>query len=224
MLGIFHLIFGYIIVNIVLIIEKSNAAVNFSDIISLFFLWIFCTFPLILIGSFFGYKSNKINMPFTFNKIPSIIPPKPWYLHYKYITFITGLIGFATIFIEFNYVMAALWRHQIYFLAFYLWISFCLFIIVVGEMTILVVYYNLCYGDYRWWWKSFIIGCSPVIYFILYSIIYFFYLRINSLSGMIVYFGIMGMISSIVTFICGTTSLFFCMGFLNQIYSKIRFD
>ena len=218
------LIFGYIIVNIVLIIEKSNAAVNFSDIISLFFLWIFCTFPLILIGSFFGYKSNKINMPFTFNKIPSIIPPKPWYLHYKYITFITGLIGFATIFIEFNYVMAALWRHQIYFLALYLWISFCLFIIVVGEMTILVVYYNLCYGDYRWWWKSFIIGCSPVIYFILYSIIYFFYLRINSLSGMIVYFGIMGMISSIVTFICGTTSLFFCMGFLNQIYSKIRFD
>ena len=142
------LVFGYTIVNIVLILEKSNAAVNFSDIISLFFLWIFCTFPLILIGSFFGYKSNKINIPFNINKIPSIIPFKPWYLHYKYITFLTGFIGFATIFIEFNYVMAALWRHQIYFLALYLWISFILFITVVGEMTILVVYYNLCYGDY----------------------------------------------------------------------------
>ena len=37
------LIFGYIIVNIILTIEKSNASVHFSDIISLFVLWIFCT-------------------------------------------------------------------------------------------------------------------------------------------------------------------------------------
>jgi transmembrane 9 superfamily protein 2/4 len=218
------LVLGYSIVNIVLTIEKSNAAVNFSDIASLFFLWLFCTFPLILIGSFFGYKTNQINIPFNINKIPSIIPPKPWYLHYRYITFLTGLIGFATIFIEFNYVMAALWRHQIYFLATFLWISFLLFIIVVGEMTILVVYYNLCYGDYNWWWKSFIIGSSPVIYFIIYSIIYFFYLKITRLSAMIVYFGLMGMISAMVIFICGTVSVFFSMGFLNRIYSKIRID
>ena len=218
------LVLGYSIVNIVLTIEKSNAAVNFSDIASLFFLWLFCTFPLILIGSFFGYKTNQINIPFNINKIPSIIPPKPWYLHYRYITFLTGLIGFATIFIEFNYVMAALWRHQIYFLATFLWISFLLFIIVVGEMTILVVYYNLCYGDYNWWWKSFIIGSSPVIYFVIYSIIYFFYLKITRLSAMIVYFGLMGMISAMVIFICGTVSVFFSMGFLNRIYSKIRID
>ena len=120
--------------------------------------------------------------------------------------------------------MAALWRHQIYFLATFLWISFFLFIIVVGEMTILVVYYNLCYGDYNWWWKSFIIGSSPVIYFVIYSIIYFLYLHITRLSAMIVYFGLMGMISAMVIFICGTVSVFFSMGFLNRIYSRIRID
>ena len=218
------LVIGYIIVNIILTIEKSNAAVNFSDILSLFFLWIFCTFPLILIGSFFGFKSKKLDTPCTINKIPSIIPSKPWYLHYRYITFLTGLIGFSTIFIEFNYIMAALWRHQIYFLAIYIWIVFFLFLIVVGEMTIIVVYFNLCYGDYNWWWKSFIIGSSPVIYFILYSIFYFFYLRITRLSAMVVYFGIMGMISAMVIFICGTVSIFFSLGFLNRIYSKIRID
>ena len=218
------LVIGYIIVNIILTIEKSNAAVNFSDILSLFFLWIFCTFPLILIGSFFGFKSKKLDTPCTINKIPSIIPSKPWYLHYRYITFLTGLIGFSTIFIEFNYIMAALWRHQIYFLAIYLWIVFFLFLIIVGEMTIIVVYFNLCYGDYNWWWKSFIIGSSPVIYFILYSIFYFFYLRITRLSAMVVYFGIMGMISAMVIFICGTVSIFFSLGFLNRIYSKIRID
>ena len=218
------LFFGYVLVNIVLTLEKSNAAVNFSDIASLFFLWLFCTFPLILIGSFFGYKTSHIKIPTNINKIPSMIPSKPWYLHYRIIRIFTGLIGFATIFIEFNYVMAALWRHQIYFLATFLCISFFLFIIVVGEMTILVVYFNLCYGDYDWWWKSFKIGSSPVLFFIIYSIIYFFYLHITRLSAIIVYIGLMGMISVMVIFICGTVSVFFSMGFLNRIYSRIKID
>jgi len=218
------LFFGYMIINIILTIERSNAAVNFSDILSLFILWIFCTSPLILIGSFFGFKSNQITIPCEINKIPSFIPEKPWYLHYRYITFLTGLIGFATIFIEFNYVMGALWKHQIYFLATFLGISILLFIMVMGEMSILVVYYNLCYGDYNWWWKSFIIGASPVIYFIIYSIFYFFYLKISTISAMVIYFGMMAMISGMVILICGSVSVFFCLGFLNKIYSEIRID
>ena len=218
------LIGGYLIVNCLLIYEKSNAAVHFGDILSLFFLWIFCTFPLILLGSFFGYKSNRINLPFEINKIPNIIPEKPWYLHYRYITFLTGLVGFATIFIELNYVMVALWRHQIYFLGAFLWVAFFLFIIVVGEMTILVVYFNLCYGDYNWWWKSFIVGGSPVIYFILYTIVYFFYLNLESFSAIIVYFGMMALISCMAMLICGSVSVFFCLFFIHWIYSRIAYD
>ena len=218
------LIFGYIIVNIILSIERSNAAVHFYDIISLFILWIFCTFPLILIGSFFGYKGKRIIVPCDINRIPSAIPEKPCYLHYKYITFITGFIGFATIFIEFNYVMSALWRHQIYFMATFIWISFLLFVIVVGEMAVLFVFLNLCRGDYNWVWKSFIMGSSPVIYIIIYSILYFFYLRISRLSSMIVYFGMMGLISSMIMFICGTIAVFLNFAFLKIIYSKIRKD
>ena len=215
---------GYIIINIILAIEKSNAAVRFSDILSLFILWLFCTFPLILIGSFFGFKSTKINIPVSINKIPSVIPEKPWYLHYRYITFLTGLVGFATIFIELNYIMGALWRHQIYFLGTFLWISFLLFVVIVGEMTVIAVYYNLCYGDYKWWWKSFIIGSSPVIYFILYSFIYLLYNNITTLSAIVIYFGIMLMISTMAMLICGSVSVIFCMGFINRIYSKIIID
>ena len=218
------LICGYIIVNIILTIEKSNAAVHFYDLLSLFILWIFCTLPLILIGSFFGFKSRKINIPCDVNRIPSTIPEKPCYLHYKYITFLTGFIGFATIFIEFNYVMSALWRHQIYFMATFIWISFLLFVIVVGEMAILFVFLNLCHGDYNWAWKSFIMGSSPVIYIVIYSVLYFFYLRITRLSSLIVYFGMMGLISAIVMFICGTISLLFNFVFIKIIYSKIRKD
>jgi len=218
------LIFGYIIVNIILTIEKSNAAVHFYDIVSLFILWIFCTFPLILIGSFFGFKSRRMSVPCEINRIPSAIPDKPCYLHYKYITFITGFIGFATIFIEFNYVMAALWRHQIYFMATFIWISFLLFVIVVGEMAILFVFLNLCRGDYNWAWKSFIMGSSPVIYIVIYSVLYFFYLNVSHLSALIVYFGMMGLVSAIITFICGSLAVIFNFVFLKIIYSKIRKD
>ena len=218
------LIFGYIIVNIILTIEHSNAAVHFYDILSLFILWIFCTFPLIIIGSFFGYKSKRMNVPCDINRIPSTIPDKPCYLHYRYITFVTGFIGFATIFIEFNYVMSALWRHQIYFMATFIWISFLLFVIVVGEMAVLFVFLNLCRGDYNWAWKSFIMGASPVIYILIYSVLYFFYLRISRISSMIVYFGMMGLISAMVLFVCGTIAVFFNFVFLKLIYSKIRQD
>ena len=91
-------------------------------------------------------------------------------------------------------------------------------------MTILVVYFNLCYGDYNWWWKSFIVGGSPVIYFILYTIIYFFYLKLERLSAIIVYFGIMALISSMAMLICGAVSVFFCLFFINWIYSRIAND
>ena len=168
------LISGYIIVNIILTKERSNAAFHFYDILSFFILWIFYTFPLIL-GSFFGYKSKRMNVPCDINRIPSTIPEKPCYLHYRYINFVTGFIIFATIFIEFNYVMSALWRHQIYFMAIFIWISFLLFVIVFGEMSVLFVFLNLCRGDYNCPWKSFIMGSSPVIYILIYSVSYFFY-------------------------------------------------
>ena len=218
------LILGYIIINIILTIDKSNAAVRFYDICSLFILWILCTSPLILLGSFFGFKSKRINVPCEINRIPSAIPQKPCYLHYKYITFVAGFIGFTTIFFEFNYVMGALWRHQIYFMATFLWISFLLFVIVVGEMSVLFVFLNLCKGDYNWVWKSFIMGSSPVIYIMIYSIFYFFYLRITRISSIIVYFGMMELILAMVMLVCGTISVFFNFVFLKLIYSKIRKD
>jgi transmembrane 9 superfamily protein 2/4 len=218
------IIFGYIIVNIILTLEKSNAASHFSDIISLFTLWIFCTSPLIIMGNFLGYKSRKISTPSDINRIPSTIPEKPCYLNDKYTTLLIGSIGFSTIFIEFNYVMGSLWRHEIYFMATFIWISFLLFLIVVGEMTVLFTFLNLCRGDYNWTWKSFIMGSSPVIYIIIYSVLYFFYLRINRISSLIVYFGMMGMVSSILMLICGTIAVLFNFVFLKIIYSKIRID
>ena len=218
------LLLGYFFVNIILMIEKSSAAVHLIDIFLLFILWILFTFPLILIGGFFGFKTRAIQAPCKTNVIPSFIPYKPWYLHYKFMTFITGLIAFGTFFIELNYVMGALWRHQIYFLATFLGISFFLFVFICVEISIIVIFWNLSYRDYNWWWKSFLIGASPVIYFVLFSIYYFINLKVRGIAAIVVYFGIMSLISLMSVFICGGISVLITFIFIKIIYSKIKID
>ena len=218
------LLVGFFFINIILIIEKSSAAFHFIDLLSLFAFWIFFSCPLILFGSFMGFKTKKIKAPCKTNPVPSYIPDKPWYMHYKFITIFSGFISFGAFFIELNYVMNSLWRHQIYFLATFLLISFILFVLICSEISLIVIFMNLCYGDYNWWWKSFLIGGSPVIYFIIFSIIYFFKLKISGFSGIIVYFGIMGLISTISLFICGSISVLTTFVFVKFIYSKIKID
>ena len=120
--------------------------------------------------------------------------------------------------------MNSLWRHQIYYIATFLLISFILFVLICSEISIMVIFLNLCYGDYNWWWKSFLIGGSPVIYFILFSIIYFFKLNITGFSSAIVYCGIMGLISIITLFVCGSISVLITFIFVKFIYSKIKID
>ena len=139
-------------------------------------------------------------------------------------TFITGFISFGTFFIELNYVMGALWKHQIFFLVTFLYTSLFLFIGICGEISIIVVFWNLCYGDYNWWWKSFLMGASPVIYFLIFSLIYFFNLKLTRLSAIIVYFGIMGLISSMSLFICGSISVLMTFLFVKIIYSRIKIN
>ena len=158
------LFFGYVLVNIILSSEKSIAEVNITDLASLLFLWVFCTLSLILIGTFLGIKIKKRKMPYKVNAVPRQIPRKPWYLHYRYLSCITGLICFITILFELNYIMNSLWKHELYFVLPFLLLSVLFFVIVSGEVSIIVVFLNLCYGNYNWWWKSFLKRSSPVIY------------------------------------------------------------
>ena len=58
----------YTLINFLLIIENSTAAVNFGDIFSLLVLWLCCSSPLVLMGSFFGVKNKGIKV-FGYKKI-----------------------------------------------------------------------------------------------------------------------------------------------------------
>ena len=213
----------FILINFLFIFEGSEP-IKFTDLLALLMLWLFCSTPLVLIGAFLGIKKKTIKIPCRVNPCPTFIPSKPWYFRIKYLIWVTGLISFAAIFIEFIYVMASLWRDQIYYLFGFLWIALIVLIIVSSEVAIIVVYLCLCKGDYNWWWKSFFIGGSPVIYIIGYSVYYFFYLNITRFSTMCIYFGAMTIFSSVIFLICGSLSTLFTFMFLIKIYSMIKID
>ena len=65
---------------------------------------------------------------------------------------------------------------------------------------------------------------SPALYVLGYSIYYFFNLRIVRLSSIIVYFGTMTLLSSLVFLVSGTMGFLATYLFLRKIYSMIKLD
>jgi transmembrane 9 superfamily protein 2/4 len=213
-----------IIVRFLFSLEKSSIGFKISEIALLVLLWICISTPLTLIGSFLALKRRKIRLPCKINILPTSIGEKPWYLKLKYSIWVTGLIPFSTILIEFIYLLSYMWRYQVYYLASFLTLSIIILVILSSEISIIFVYFNLCKGDYNWWWKSFFVSASPSLYIFILSIYYFLFLNITRFTAIIVYFLIMGFFSIVVGLVCGSCGVIFTFAFLYFIYSKIKVD
>ena len=213
-----------IIVRFLFSLEKSSIGFKISEIALLVLLWICISTPLTLIGSFLALKRRKIRLPCKINILPTSIGEKPWYLKLKYSIWVTGLIPFSTILIEFIYLLSYMWRYQVYYLASFLTLSIIILVILSSEISIIFVYFNLCKGDYNWWWKSFFVSASPSLYIFILSIYYFLFLNITRFTAIIVYFLIMGFFSIVVGLVCGSCGVIFTFVFLYFIYSKIKVD
>ena len=213
-----------IIVRFLFTLEKSSIGFKISEIALLVILWICISTPLTLIGSFLALKRRKIKLPCKINILPTTIGQKPWYLKLKYSIWVTGLIPFSTILIEFIYLLSYMWRYQVYYLASFLTLSIIILVILSSEISIIFVYFNLCKGDYNWWWKSFFVSASPSLYIFILSIYYFLFLNITRFTAIIVYFLIMGFFSIVVGLVCGSCGVIFTFAFLYFIYSKIKVD
>ena len=127
-------------------------------------------------------------------------------------------------FIEFIYIMSSIWKHELFFIATFVIIALIVLIITSSEIGLLFVYVNLCKGDYNWWWKCYMASASPAIYIVIYSIYYFFSLQMTRLSTIVIYFGLMSLITFIIILICGSAGVVFTLLFLRKIYSMIKVD
>jgi transmembrane 9 superfamily protein 2/4 len=212
------------LVRLLLTFERSNAGLKISHIALLCFLWLFVSSPLVFAGTLLALLKTNIKYPCKVNALPTTIGEKPWYLHLQYICWFIGIIPFFTFFIEFVYLLKSLWVFQVYYLASFFSLSLLFSIILTSEISIIFVFVNLCYGDHKWWWKSFFVSASPSLYILILSVYYFLYLNISRFTAILVYFLIMGLISVIAALVCGSCGVIFTFYFLYFIYSKIKVD
>ena len=204
--------------------EQSSASFKIGQMALLILLWLFISSPLVLLGGLLCLMKNKIKYPCKVNALPTKIGEKPWYLHLQYAVWFTGIIPFATIFVEFLYVMSFMWQYQVYYLASFLSLSVFFEVIITAEISIVFVFVNLCKGDYNWWWKSFFVSASPTLYVLFFSIYYFFKLNITRFTAIVVYFLIMGLITIACGLLNGACGSFITFWFVYYIYSKIKID
>ena len=212
------------IIRIIMSFEYSSASFKLSQMALLSFLWLFISSPLIFAGTLLCLIRKNVKIPCKVNPLPTTIGKKPWYLHLYYVSCITGIIPFVTLFIEFVYLLKSLWTYQVYYLASFLSLSLIFSIIISSEMSIIYVFVNLCYGDHKWWWKSFFVSASPAIYIVFYSFVYFLKLGLTRLSAIVVYFLIMGLIALGVALVLGSAGTLLTFWFVHYIYSKIKID
>jgi transmembrane 9 superfamily protein 2/4 len=211
--------------NGVLWFEGSSGALPFTSLFTLLFLWFCVSVPLVILGSFFGFRKESRTFPVRTNQIPRAIPAQAWFKHPAITTMLGGVLPFAAVSVELYYIMSALWLHQIYYIFGFLFLVMLVLVVTCAEIAILLCYFQLCSEDYHWWWRSFLSTGACAAYMFLYAIWYnLTELDMDGLVPNILYFGYMTIISITCFLITGTIGYHSCLWFNLQIYGSIKVD
>jgi len=205
--------------------KSASSAVPFSTLAILMLLWICVSCTLVFMGAVIGFKRDPYNMPCSVNPIPRLVPEQRWYLRPWFTIPCTGVLPFGAAFIELVFILSSMWQGRIYYVFGFLALVFVIVAITCAEITIVMIYFQLCYEDYNWWWRSFFMPASSGMHLFLYSIYYFATaLSIQQISSTILYFGYMAMVSIFFGISTGTLGFLAAFFFVRYIYGHIRID
>ncbi|KAL7326661.1 hypothetical protein PS15p_208960 [Mucor circinelloides] len=162
--------------------QQSSLAISFSGWASLISIWLFVLTPLTCIGAYFGERAERIEHPSRTTQIPRMIPKKRWYQLDVIRISLGGIVPFAVVFLNWHELLNSVAKGEfILSINYTIWTS-VLLLISAAEMTIVLVFLQLCNEDYHWWWQSMMIGGSPALYMFAYGV--FYYLQKSSIQGL----------------------------------------
>lgn len=203
----------------------SSTALPLTSLLALVLLWLGISTPLVLIGSYFGFRKEVIEVPVRTNQIARHIPDQVWYTNAFFNIALGGILPFGAVCIELYFIMSAMWLHQLYFVFGFLFIVLVILLVISAEITIVMCYFQLCSEDYRWWWRSFFSAGSSGIYLFLYSVWYYWSkLNITGIVPTVLYFAYMIMVCITFSLITGVVGLYSCLWFVKKIYGAIKVD
>ncbi|XP_037316878.1 transmembrane 9 superfamily protein member 5 isoform X1 [Pungitius pungitius] len=215
----------FFLMNLILWVEGSSAAIPFGTLVAILALWFGISVPLTFIGAYFGFKKAAIEQPVRTNQIPRQIPEQSFFTKPIPGIVMGGILPFGCIFIQLFFILNSIWSHQMYYMFGFLFLVFIILLITCSEATILLCYFHLCAEDYHWWWRSFLTSGFTAVYLFIYAIHYFFSkLQIVGAASTILYFGYTLIMVLIFFLFTGTIGFFACFWFVNKIYSVVKVD
>lgn len=211
--------------NFFLLIVNSSGVIPAGTLLFIIVLWFVLSVPLSIAGSLIAYKScHWDDHPVETKEILRQIPFQPWYLKTIPSTLIAGIFPFGSIAVELYYVYTSLWFNKIFYMFGFLLLSFILLTLTTSLVTILIIYQTLCLENWKWQWRSFMVGglgCS--IYIFIHSIL-FTEFKLGGFVTIVLYVGYSMLISVLCLLVTGAIGFLSSMFFIKRIYSAIKIE
>mmetsp|Transcript_7650 Transcript_7650/g.18733 ORF Transcript_7650/g.18733 Transcript_7650/m.18733 type:complete len:732 (-) Transcript_7650:43-2238(-) len=216
----------FTVLNVFLHIAGAATAVHFFTLLAILGLWVAISTPMVFVGSFFGFRAEKIKVPVKINSMARYVPQDiPWFANPPLSYLLGGLLPFGSVCIELFFIMSALWLHQIYYMMGFLLVVLLILVATCAEVSVVMTYLQLCAEDHRWWWKSFFNCASAGVYLFIYSLWFLVSrLQLVGVLPVVVYLTYMGMISVCFSLFCGSIGVMCSFAFIRSIYGALKVD
>ncbi|GMM38469.1 Emp70 protein [Saccharomycopsis crataegensis] len=219
------LFLSFVGLNFFLIFAGSSGAIPIGTMFSIVVIWFVISIPLSVLGSLFSVKFNRgLSKPVKTNQIPRQIPGQPFYLKLPVISAFAGIFPFGSMAVEIYFIYSSIWFNRIYYMFGFLFFCFLLMTITCALITVLMTYYTLCFENYRWQWRSFIVSGSCAAYIFIHSLFLIKLDRLNGFNSVVLYLGYSAMVSGLVFILCGSIGFICSLFFVKKIYSEIKVD
>ncbi|TXT13315.1 hypothetical protein VHUM_00682 [Vanrija humicola] len=176
--------------NLFLVFAKASGAMPFGTILAILLLWFLLSLPLAVAGYFLGMKHGGFSHPVRVNSIPRQIPPIPWYLQPVPAAIIGGILPFGAAFVELYFVLSSLFGNRAYYAFGFLFLTFIVVTLTTATVSILFAYFILCAEEYRWQWRSSLVGGGSAFWMFVYGVWYWASrLSFDNFPSVVLYFG-----------------------------------